>query len=524
MSTAPVGEDRLLLWFPPVAAWGLGVAAVVSAAGALLTGTLLPAAGLAGAALTAIFVARPRLAAISFLVTTLTVFNPAERQLPVGPVTLSLAEALFFPALAAFGFRRLIRSTRPPALFTWPVLAYLGAAASGLVVAIQFGDSPSEAVTAFRAIAMLSGYWILRDAYQGDPHAMARALMAVAAIASVVALAGTLLGWDVGGQVIGYVITGDVFSETARLSSPVLRLLTLAIPMAFMGAALARRPVARWLLLLTPMLAAEAASLTRSAWAPLVMVCLALPAAVDPGNRLLALVSRVGGLALLLIVGLALLVPLGIGSAVSSRVTSTVSLQTVTEDSLADRLYEVRTAATALRGSPAMGIGLQQDYGAVNVAYDPSTDLESVSPRRWIHNSLVGVWLWMGALGVAAFLWLAIRVASTAMDSYRAATSYIPMGPLAGTEPAQVAGMQQARVALGAAGGLGALLLQSTFQTNLAYVPALAALATGLAYLDVWSTTIRAPGSRSTRHTARALSLPSHMELNDRTLMGNGAA
>ena len=489
--------DGLLRRLPSVALWTLAAACVLAWMFAL-NGSLLPAAGLVGAALVLVFVAKPELAAAGYLVATVTVIDPSKGAFPLGPFVFSPAELMLIAGLGAVVIRRLTRRDSPThALFAGPVAVYLLASAVGVWTATQFGDAPREAIPAFRAMFLLSGYWILRDAFDGRPRALGRLLVLLGVVGSLAALIGTFLGLGVGAPQIDYVITAGQITETTRLASPLLRLLSLVIPMAFMGAVFARQPVKRWLLALAPMLMAEAVSLTRSTWVPLALVCLALPAATAAGNRGLLLIVRacVLGLAGFVIIGMAALGALGPAQVTYDRLASALDTRTVADDSLSDRTYELRKAIPTIAAHPATGVGLRQAYGAKNTWYDSESNSTLQESRRHIHNSLVGIWLWMGLLGVFATAWLAVGITRTSIAAFRGAIS-VTRGPPSDPTPQRVARAAEAKVALGAGGGLAVLLVQSTFQTNLNYVPALASLAAGLAMLDVWRSAHATPATQ----------------------------
>ena len=90
-----------------------------------------------------------------------------------------------------------------------------------------------------------------------------------------------------------------------------------------------------------------------------------------------------------------------------------------------------------------------------------------VVPRRFIHNSFLGIWLWTGIAGVLAMLWLAASITAAAA---RAARHHDVRAGARG---------------VAAALALLALGLQATFQTSLTSRSVLATVACALLLLDL---------------------------------------
>ena len=89
-----------------------------------------------------------------------------------------------------------------------------------------------------------------------------------------------------------------------------------------------------------------------------------------------------------------------------------------------------------------------------------------MSPRRFIHNSYYGIWLWGGLFGVLAFAWLGFRT----VKAIAAALSQLPA--------------EEAGRSLAAGLAVLALGMQATFQTSLTSRPVIATLACALTLLD----------------------------------------
>jgi membrane protein DedA with SNARE-associated domain len=134
----------------------------------------------------------------------------------------------------------------------------------------------------------------------------------------------------------------------------------------------------------------------------------------------------------------------------------------------------VTFATATLKQDPVFGVGMGRPYGALRRVYDPVSGARSYQPRRFIHNSYLGYWLWAGVAGVVSLVWLGVRTASMSV----AAAKQLP--PDEGGR-AVAAGL--AILALG---------VQATFQTSLTSRPVIATLACAIAFLDV-------PGLRRSR-------------------------
>ena len=463
------------------------VAAVTAFAAFLLRGSMLPLLGLLGLVSLAVACWRPAWFGAARLVVGCTVLPAKWGAVAVGPVNVSAMEALLGIGLAAVVLRHLTRHGAPGTpVFGRPVALYAYAAVVGGFVGISFGEATQDALTAVRAVLIITAFWLFREGFVDRPEAFGRLLVAVAVIGASLAVMGAVLGISWGDRELDYIITGGQLTETTRLDPPVLRLASLVIPMLVVGVVFARRLLWR-AVLFVPLIALEVLSYTRSAWVPLLIAVILVPALVSTRPKWLVFSER----SVLLVAAGVLLLPMALfgvlgqsAQLAAERLSTTVEGETLSDDSLGDRLYELENAVPAIIASPIVGVGLNNPYGAVNESYNPETNTTTKEPRRWIHNTFVGIWLWLGLLGVVATVWLAVRIWRTCRQAY-------------GKGPSDPDTAPDMRFAVAAGAGLALIAVQSTFQTNLMYPPALLTLAAGLAYLDVWQ------GARARRSPSR---------------------
>jgi O-antigen ligase len=154
--------------------------------------------------------------------------------------------------------------------------------------------------------------------------------------------------------------------------------------------------------------------------------------------------------------------------AVGTRLSSTTENDVLEDNSVRLRVYENEAAINTIKQHPVTGIGLPRPYGTFTTSdTDPATGETTWVGQRFIHNVYLGLWAWMGVPGVLVLLWTCGAGLSAFVGVLRR-RGY------------------DRRPAVACFGGLLVIAVSSTFQTNLLYQPALFAIATGLAYLDVW--------------------------------------
>jgi O-antigen ligase len=286
----------------------------------------------------------------------------------------------------------------------------LAAIAVGAGLGLLRGGQFSEVSDSTRALLMILAFFVIRRAFAGHLPQLIAIVLIGAAAASTVELLAAAAGWnrllvDVRNQVV----TGADLSQVSRLSSSVLPLWGPLIILLVSGT-VPRRPRWLWLLLLTPGVLHVALSFNRSTWAPL-LGCVVLVAAVCYGSRGVirrALVLAVVGVLLVGLAGSGLFGSTGV--AVAQRVTSVVTGSALSEDSLADRLREDTAAMQTLRTDPLLGTGMGVSYGGQLISFDNFHNDTVVTPRPWIHNQYLRIWLLMGAFGLIAFGLLMVRV------------------------------------------------------------------------------------------------------------------
>jgi O-antigen ligase len=454
----------------------LGVLYPLLAVGALasyfVTGTKMGLVLVAGLLAFLVFTLRPAVAAVILLVLWETFLKPKFAEFDFGPLHASVAEMVLLVALIAILRRKLVGEIpRQAYRFTGPVTAFVGAIVFGMLVGIYNGEPIRDALDALRTMLAFAGFFVFREAFRGRSAVFARWLIGITIFGCSMVIVGVLTGLPTTGRTINHVITNGVLTRVERLDPAVLRLMSLVLIMLLCGAAMRRRPLLRWAALAI-MIFVEVLSYTRSTWTPLLLVGLVVPALVATRPRWLVLAERTLLMALISAVLLTLAANGALGLSARTayeRLASTVNSSTLNESSLSDRTQnELANALPRIAEHPITGVGLNLPYGAVNADYGPLLDVVSAEDRRFIHNTPVGVWLWLGLPGVLAMLWLAVATGAAAYRVYR-------RSPRARIGPP-----------IGAAAGLLVLAAQSTFQTNLLYQPALLAFAAGFAFLDIW--------------------------------------
>ncbi|HWE91243.1 MAG TPA: O-antigen ligase family protein [Pseudonocardiaceae bacterium] len=384
-------------------------ALVFAVAGYGVTGSALPplivvlAAGIAGVR------GDPRWSAAALLLLGLTVLPDKVELVRVGPITPTVNEVALVLALLAV-LPRLGSVPRRRSAVTGPLLIVLAAIAVGMGVGLLRHGEFSEISDTVRAMLMILGFFAIRRAFTGHLPQLIAILLLGAAAASTVELLSAVAGWDrLLVDVRDQVVTGTDLSQVSRLASPVLPLWGPLIILMVSGT-VPRRPRWLWLLLIAPGVLHVVLSFNRSTWTPL-LGCVILVAAVCYGGRGVLRRALTLGVLGALLVGLAGSGLFGAtGVAVSQRVTSVVTGSALDEDSLADRLREDTAAMQTLRDDPLLGTGMGVAYGGQLISYDNFYNITVVTPRPWIHNQYLRIWLLMGVFGVVAFGLLMVRV------------------------------------------------------------------------------------------------------------------
>jgi hypothetical protein len=390
--------------------------------------------------------------------------------LSIGGVRSDLPELLGLALVGAVVVRAAMGERFRPVAFTGPLLAIVGAAAFGSVVASNNGADHTAWLALLKNFMLflvpLAFSWLFVTRDQRDQ--LETWIHRICTIGGLLVLASAATGRGVPAGETPEVVTLGVASDALRLRPALLTLTILATLLlaARTSAVGARRSDALRFLVYGAVIAV---SFTRSTWVPLSLALLLL-ALLRPGRRMplrglktTLIVVAVGATAFTLADHGAL------GStpkAITLRIQSIGSDKVLDENSYLDRRNETILARQALSQHPVLGVGLGQPYGATRRVYDPVSGRRSLEPRRFIHNSYLGFWLWGGLPGLLALLWVAIRTVTT---SVRAAVEL----------PAFDGGRA-------VAGGLTvlALGLQASFQTSLTSRPTIATLACALVFLD----------------------------------------
>jgi O-antigen ligase len=256
-------------------------------------------------------------------------------------------------------------------------------------------------------------------------------------------------------------------AAATRVRAPVLGLVFVAtlLVVARIASAGWRLDRAVQLALFTAVLAL---SFNRSTWVPLI-VCLLVLLRLRPGERVpgrglaTSAAAALVAPALFLAMGAGALGPTG--RALHDRVASAGNPAVVQEASFDYRTTEYEAASRAITRSPLVGVGIARPFGVTRYHYlDRPPRLVPVE-QLYIHNGLLGTWLQLGLLGVAATLWLWFRVVRAAR-----------LRRTLETEDAT-------RTLVGAVAVLG-FALQSMLQTNLNHRPTIIALSIALVLAD----------------------------------------
>jgi O-antigen ligase len=471
MRIATTGQ-RMRQFAVPVA---ISVTAIGAVTVSVWAGTWIPALLVLGMGFAVALVYRPVLAAVVLLLTWAGPVDPTLLTRSVGGLRIGLADVALWLGLVGVAARKFHRGqlrTLVDRRFGIVILAYLAVVAYALAVAYHAGDTRGQLASAWMASCALLAYFLLREVFAGRPQRFAELLVVVTGLCSLLVTVATLFHIPLlTGRTINYVITEGQLSSATRLDPPLLRLLSITLLLATIGGVLhGRRRVLR-LVLIAGMLGVEAFSFTRSTWIPLIAAAVLLPALISRRSIAGALAVRTVAASLVLAVVLVSSISGALGQTaqtVGTRLFSLAQRDTLEETSVWLRIYEDKAAISTIKQHPIAGVGLPRPYGSFTTSGKDSETSENVFvPQRFIHNVYLGVWAWMGLPGVLVLLWafgaglIAFLLALRRRERDR-------------------------RPAIACFGGLFVLAVSSTFQTNLLYQPALFAIATGLAYLDVW--------------------------------------
>jgi hypothetical protein len=436
-----------------------------AAAGRLLLPGLLVAA--LGACLV---LARTRELCLVWLVLVGSILPSRIVPLSVAGIRTDLPELLGLALVGAVVARAAMRERFRPLRFTGPLVAIVGAAAFGAVVASLNGSARTEWLGLLKNFLLflvpLVFSWMFVTTEQRDR--LEAWVHRICTVGGLFVLGAAATGQGVAPGETPEVVTLGVTSEALRLRPA---LLTLTILATLLLVARTMHRGATWLdvFRFAVYAAVVAVSFTRSTWVPLVLA-LALLAVLRPGRRVPLRGVKVT--LVLVTVGFVAFTTASSGAlgetpkAITARIASIGSSQVFEENSYLDRQAETKLARQAIAAHPVTGIGLGRPYGAVRKVYDPERKIRTVSPRRFIHNSYLGMWLWGGLPGLLALLWLGLRTATTAARAVR------DLPPDEGGR------------ALAAGLTVLALGLQASFQTSLTSRPVIAALACAIALLD----------------------------------------
>lgn len=444
------------------AAWVLGRDA--AAGRMLLPGLVVAALG------TALVLARTRDMCLLWLVVVGSVLPSRIMPLSIAGVRTDVPELLGLALVGAVVARAAMRERFRPLRFTGPLVAIVAAATFGAVIAVLNGAPRTEWLGLLKNFMLflvpLVFSWMFVTSEQRDR--LERWIHHICTIGGSMVLVAAATGLSVPAGETPEVVTLGVTSDALRLRPALLTLTILAtLLLAARTANVGARRIDVFRFLVYAMVLAV--SFTRSTWVPLLLT-LVLLALLRPGRRVPLRGLKVT--LVLAVVGFCTFTVASSGAlgttpkAITARIASIGSSQVFEENSYLDRKTEKTLARQAIAKHPIAGIGLGQPYGAVRRVYDPVLKVRTVSPRRFIHNSYYGIWLWGGVFGVLAMVWLGLRT----VRAIAAALRQLPP--------------DEGGRSLAAGLAVLALGLQATFQTSLTSRPVIATLACAIALLD----------------------------------------
>lgn len=383
---------------------------VLIASSQVARGSSLLALGLIGACTTWAILSRPRAGVLLLLVLALTIFPSRLGLIDIGGVRTDPTEALALLLVAS----ALLRKPAWDFPLRGPLLLLVLAFFVGALTAIIAGAAPT-AILAPLKTSLFYLFPLVLAAYfpsEQDKRTVVDWTIRIAFLASSVVLASTALGLNLFIGRTDEVSTLGLITETTRLRPAVLSLVVVATLLVV--ARMTTGPT-------TPLMLTQLAvfgmlvvlSYTRSILVPLTISALAL-GAIHAGPRIPRRLIR--NALVITCVAAALSVAAGIGALGQGGLTALQRIQSVANPELLndgtylDRESENASAVAALRKNPVFGVGLDQPYGAERVMYLENPPRLVKYQRVFIHNSFYGYWLQCGLLGLAALLWLGLRV------------------------------------------------------------------------------------------------------------------
>lgn len=451
---------------PTVAAVVLtGVAAGLAARGDSRLAVLLVVAAAGIAAVVA-----PRRLAILLVLATVTLLPSRFGAMSFGGVRTDIPELLMLAVIAVYAVHLLLGATPRASRFTVPVLLVVAAAAFGAAVALQGGASRTAVLGPFKSYL----WWLLPIPFAGlfadraGRDTIERWVVGVATAGGLVVLvlAATGAGVPSGDDV--EVVTLGVTSAAQRLRPALVQLSFLAVLLLTARITVDRATPRRWASLAIS-LAVLGLSFNRSTWAALAL-CVVLFLRWRPGGRDVIVGTTRAAIALGVLVAVLVVGATGAvgptAQAMSLRARSVVTPDVLAEKSLEDRAEENDSAIAALRERPVTGVGLGQPYGARRGRWSPDHGAVVFHDRLFIHNSALGVWLWLGLPGVIAVSALGVAIVRVTRWTRRSLPPVLAARALAGS-----------LCVLGMA-------VQALVQTKLTHRPTLVVIALALTLLD----------------------------------------
>lgn len=418
----------------------------------------------------------PRVAAIVVVLSWLGPFAVAMLTRRVGGMAIGPGDAFLWVGLAGVCVRALVAT--PPTRFRvrpkfgWIVVAFFAVVLLAVGIGVRAGNRLGTASDAMLPCSAIFSYFLFREAYRGRPRTLAQDLFVLAGITSLGVVLSAGLGWSERlGTVVSDVYTRGVQDTALRIDSPAQRLALLGVLLFAVHGAPYRGWARRWRWVLAlAMAGAIALSMTRSTWLPLILLLIVLPALVAPTGHVRHLVQRCAGATLVGVLALGL-ASSGLAGPwaqdAAARFASAADSNVTQDDSYQQRLVEDRAAIQQITDHPVSGIGFPRAYGVYVPYNEPTTKLTYYLPRYFIHNSYLGVWMWLGLAGVVTLVAFALLLLYVTWD--------VVLGPRT----------HDPRIPAAALGGIAVIAVISSFQTNLMYQPVYTVLAACMALIDL---------------------------------------
>ena len=287
------------------------------------------------------------------------------------------------------------------------VAIFLAAVVGGVVVGVENGASPHEAIFSMRYMLFYAAFW---PALAALAMGRRRTVLTLVSASAVVVVILQILQVIVGPSTRLFLIaSSDLASSLTSDGTGFLRVRPPGLTTVYIVAAFALARVlwgpARYRLLGWAMIAVTLTgvilSLNRNMLLGLALgLCVATLIAPQK-HRFVVMVATLG----IVLSGFGLLVQgssVVKSNAVLSRVTSITNYSGLKTQTLNDRYYENHIAIRRIRDHPIGGLGWGLDYGAMLVSSDDGFLVST--PRTFMHEQYLWIWMRAGLIGLLALI------------------------------------------------------------------------------------------------------------------------